>query len=256
MKSIVAAASLVLVLSGCTTTPEQGRTSSMSEHEDAAVINFELGIRYLQQGNMPIAEEKLQKSIAIDSGIPEAHNALGVLYEETGRMSSARSSYLRAIELDGRFGLARMNYGRVLCAEGDYSQGLAQFRRVLDGRQVDDLASAYAGMGACQLASGDITAAKESLSRALEINRTHAAALLSMARYELLTGDVASARSFLGRHHSAVRPTSESLWVAMEVEAASGNIIARDAYELQIRTEFPDSTEADELRARSSYQGQ
>lgn len=246
----------VLLSAACTTTNEQDRAQQLSQYNDAAVINLELGVRYLQQGNFPVAEEKLQKSVGIDQSIPETHNVLGVLYEETARPTAAISSYRRAIELDGRFGLARGNYGRMLCAEGDYTQGIDQFRRVLDGRLQEDLASVYAGLGACQLGAGDMDAARKSLAQALELDRSHAAALLSMARYELLTGDAQSARSFLDRHHSATRESSESLWVAMEVEAASGNAEARNVYELQIRTNFPDSREADQLRVRAGKFGE
>lgn len=258
MRSVIGPLVVATVLLGaaCTTTSEQDRTQQLNQFNDAAVINLELGVRYFQQGNFPVAEEKLQKSIGIDNKIPEAHNVLGVLYEETGRSTAALSSYRRAVELDSRFGLARVNYGRLLCAEGDYPQGIAQFRRVLDGRQMDDLASAYAELGACQLSAGDTDTARQSLAQALELNRTHAAALLAMARYELVTGDARSARSFLDRHHSAARESSESLWVAMEVEGASGNATARDAYELRLRTDFPDSREAEQLRIRSGKFGE
>lgn len=245
-----------LLGAACTTTNEQGRSTQVTEYNDAAILNLELGVRYFQQGNIPVAEEKFQKSIALDSSIPEAHNALGVLYEETARLTSARASYRRAIQLDGSFGVARMNYGRLLCAAGEFSEGLREFRQVIDRRLVDDMATAYTGLGTCQLADGDLDTARKNLTRALELNRDHAAALLSVARYELLTGDARAARSFLDRRHSVSRENAESLWVAMEIEAASGNITGRDAYELRIRTDFPDSSEAEKLRSGSTGAGQ
>ena len=248
--------SALLLSAACTTVNEQGRSTQTTEYNDAAILNLELGVRYFQQGNLAVAEEKFQKSIALDNSIPEAHNALGVLYEETARLTSARSSYRRAIQLDGSFGLPRMNYGRMLCAEGEFPEGLREFRQVIDRRLVDDMAAAYAGLGTCQLADGDLDTARKSLTRALELNRDHAAALLSVARYELLTGDARAARSFLDRRHSVTRANAESIWVAMEIEAASGNITARDGYELRIRTDFPDSAEADKLRSRSTGAGQ
>jgi len=247
--------SALLLSVACTTVNEQGRSTQLNEYNDAAVLNLELGLRYFQQGNLTVAEDKFQKSIAFDNSIPETHNVLGVLYEETGRSTSARSSYRRAIELDGSFGVARMNYGRMLCIDGEIPQGLSEFRQVIDRRLVDDMATAYAGMGTCQLAAGDIDTARENLTRALELNRNHAAALLSVARYELLTGDARAARSFLDRRHSVLRENAESLWVAMEIEVASGNSAARDAYELRIRTDFPDSAEADMIRSRSGSAG-
>ncbi len=250
---ILAVAAIAAWIAGCATDPAHSRRPGdpFGQYDDAALLNLELGIRYLQQGNMPVAEEKLLRTLALDPKIPEAHNTLGVLYEATDRTKLAEGHYRRAVALDAQYDLARMNYGRLLCERGDYTEGIEQFRQVLNGGRVEATVSVYAGLGTCELGAGNLDQAGVTLERALDLDPRHPASLLSMADLELQMGNPGVARGLLDRHLNFAPVSGRSLWVAMQIASAVGDTRLRDEYALQLRTDFPDSHEAARLRVET-----
>ena len=56
------------------------------------------------------------------------------------------------------------------------------------------------------------------------------------------------AQSYLQRYHASAPESANSLLVGYRVEEALGNSALAEGYELRLRTNFPESREAAELR--------
>lgn len=69
----------------------------------------------MQSGRLDVATEKLLKAVQYNENYPEAHNALGVLYEELREYGPAETHFKRAMELKSDYTLAKLNYARLLC---------------------------------------------------------------------------------------------------------------------------------------------
>jgi len=244
------AALTAFVVVGCVENPTR---PDASQYQQAATINLQLGMEYMQKGRFDLAEEKLLKAISIDDSMPEAHNALGVLYDEQGRPKRAEDEYRRALRLYGGFTTARLNLGALLCEEGRYDEGEEAFARVHESDEGDlSRASALEGIGLCRKAAGDVAGAKEKFNEALELNPTLGKALLEMASISLDEFEPSQARGFLQRYHNDSSATPRSLLLGYEIELDLGNEGLQESYGVRLRTEFPDSEEAAILRRRGS----
>ncbi|NJN47135.1 MAG: tetratricopeptide repeat protein [Candidatus Competibacteraceae bacterium] len=92
---------------------------------NAADLNYQLGVRYMQRGRFDVAQEKLEKALSFREDFPEVHNALAVLYDEEGNKELAERHFQRAIALDANFSLAVKNYGQFLCRNDQPAEGEA-----------------------------------------------------------------------------------------------------------------------------------
>jgi len=235
----------LLATGGCAGPATRSGTPASS---DAAQLNLRLGLEYMRRGRIGVAEEKLQKSISLDDRIPQAHNALAVLYTDRGQFDEAESHYRRALSLDGNFGLARSNYGDMLCRAGRHAEGIGEYTRIIDRSQGIDRLRAMEGRGVCRIASGDLDAAERDLREVLETDRFAQQALLGLAEISLLRGDALAARGFLQRREATAPVSAKSLWLGYQIESALGAAAAQDSYAVRLRTDFPDSHEASQLR--------
>ena len=109
----------LLLLAGCASNPGNlPKTSATDKRDEAARVHVELGQRYLQQGKLDIALEKLQRALQFNPNYADAHTVIALLYERIGDPKSAEEHYRRAVELQPKAGAANNNYGQILCSAG------------------------------------------------------------------------------------------------------------------------------------------
>lgn len=247
MSAKLIATGLALVLSvGCMTTPSKQRQSV--ETAEAAELNLRLGIAYMQQGHYDLALTKLKKSLSYDSDSAKTHNAIAVLFEETKRPELAKEHYRKAVELDPKFGVARMNYGRLLCAGGEPEQGKEQFLALIDEAEFSARDAAYIGAGICARLASELQRAESYFREALEENPDAAAALYELAELSHLQGDNLQARAFLQRFHDKASYSPQSLRLGIVIEQALGGEDLRREYVELLSSRFADSDQARQLK--------
>ena len=238
---------LSLWLGACATTKDQ------EFKENVAETNFKLGIGYMQSGRLDVATEKLIKAVQYNENYPEAHNALGVLYEELREYGPAETHFKRAIELKSDYMLAKLNYARLICTRDPAraAEAESQFRKVAEdpANAGATAADANAGLGLCARKRGDAAQAETLLRQALEQNPNNAVALYELADLSQTQGKTLQGRAFLQRYHSQTRPSPQSLWLGFTMEAAAGGDpqLRRD-YASVLSSQFPNSEEAQRLR--------
>ncbi len=90
----------------------------------------ELGLTYRAQGDRSAAIAALQKAIALDPDLPEAHNNLGIL-----RLSDA--DFLEAIRIQPDYADAHSNLATLLAGKGEFAQARQHFETALRMRPED-----------------------------------------------------------------------------------------------------------------------
>ncbi|MFZ1494411.1 MAG: tetratricopeptide repeat protein [Candidatus Competibacter denitrificans] len=220
--------------------------------ENVSEANFKLGIGYLQSGRLDIAAEKLLKAVQYNENYPEAHNALGVLYEEMREYGPAEIHFKQAIALKSDYTLARLNYARLLCAREPIrtAEGESEFQKIADNQANSGATAsdAYAGLGLCARRRNDPAQAEIWLRKALDQNPNNAIALYEMAELSQIQGKALPARAFLQRYHSQSRPNPQSLWLGFTIEsAADGDPLMRREYSSILSSQFPNSEEAQRI---------
>lgn len=236
---------LVLVLAvsaGCAT-----QQNSKVSKEDAARFNVQLGMNYMQRGELMEAREKLERAVEQDPSFAGAHAALGILYERVGNVANARARLLRATELDPENPNLINAYAGFLCRHGERGQGMRYFEQAATNAYYRTPEIAWTNAGVCARGVPDLDLAEAFLRRALEANRTYGDALLQLADLKLEAGNSLQARAFLQRYEAVASATPYSLELGRNIELAAGDSAAAREYERRLRREFPQSVEARRL---------
>ncbi len=241
IKFLLPLALVALSLTACVSVGPQP-----TQNEKASAVNVQLGIGYLQQNNLELASEKLNKALQQDPKSAPAHNAYAILQERLLQMDKAEFHYRRATELDPRDSQAANNYGAFLCRNGRELESERYFLRALDNPLYKTPEFAYTNAAVCLLKVDRDEQAKEYLRKALAAKSDFAPALLAMGDLLFEEGQHQTAKIYLDRFHRVTRPSARSLWLAIRNELELGGEAEAEKLAQQLETDFPDS---DEYRA-------
>lgn len=223
---------------------------------DAAVANLNLGAGYLRQGNTTLAIERLQRALAQDPRLVEAHATIALAYDQIGSLDEAETHYKRATELDPNNGTAANFYAVFLCnRQNRWADAEPYFRRAAADSNYPTPEVALTNAGVCALAAGDTESAAESFRAALARNGTYPDALLNMMDLAYQGGNFLQARAFVQRYLDSQRPTAPVLWLCFQVERELDNDEAADRCAAQLRNNFRGSEELAQLEEQTRRNG-
>jgi type IV pilus assembly protein PilF len=232
-----------LLLSACANKPSQP-----TQNESPALLNAQLGLNYMRQGNYDVAMEKLKRALEQDPNLPEAHHYIAELYKTLRNNDLAEQHYRRALKLSPNDGALQNNYAVFLCDVGRYAEADERFVKAARTSDYQRPEEAYQNAATCALRIPDRKRAMAYLRSALDINPLLPGALYQMTQLSVDNGDYLQARAFLQRFEAIARHTSLSLWWGVAIERELGNPDAAADYARQLRQEFPRSEEAAKLR--------
>lgn len=151
----------------------------------------------------------------------QAHNNLGLLYQERGRLQDSARELKRALAIEPRNAGTRNNYGVTLLMLKRIDEAAAEFRAAL-ALEPGNL-DALVNLGLAQRDAGQLDAAKETLLRALNLAPDNAAAHYNLAQLYDQTHEPARAvehyRRFL--EHAGVEHADRGAAVRARIAALS-----------------------------------
>lgn len=138
------------------------------------VNDLELALYYHRAGDFENALQHYRALLQRNELNAQAHNNLGLLYQEKNLLQESARELQRAILIEPGNAGARNNYGVTLLMQGKPDEATAQFRSVLarDPRNLDALVN----LALAQRAGGQVDVAKATLLSALTISPRNAAA--------------------------------------------------------------------------------
>lgn len=217
------------------------------EHETPAEINAELGLNYLRQGDIDIAIEKLKRAQEQDPNLAATYHYYGLLYQRLSSWDLADQNFKHALALAPHDAGIQNNYGAFLCDRGRYREAEKLFLEAAQSPDYKDSYEAYENAGLCVQRIPDRTKAAQYFRRALEVNPVLPTSLFNMAQLSFEEGEYLKARAFLQRYHAVVRPSPQTLLLAVRVERALGDTVAAERFGRKLSTDFPQSEEAKKL---------
>lgn len=218
---------------------------------EAAVANMNLGAGYLQQGRLDLAVERLQRALAQNPRLVQAHSTIALAYDRLGDYEQAEMHFRRATELDSNDGGAANAYAVFLCSrQNRWADAAPYFRRAVADSRYPTPEAALTNAGVCARSAGDVDAARESFRAALARNPTFRDALLNMMDLAYQREDFLQARAFVQRYLDAYPPTAPVLWLCFNVERELENAAGADRCAAQLRTGFQNSAEFQQLQAQ------
>lgn len=214
-----------------------------SQNEKASAVNVQLGIGYLQQNNMDLANEKLSKALRQDPDSAPAHNAFAILQERLLQKEKAEYHYKQAIKLDSGDSQAANNYGAFLCRNNRELESEKYFLKALDNPLYKTPEFAYTNAALCLLKVNRNEVAMEYLHKAVAAKSDFPVALFALSEIYFDAGEHKTAKLYLDRFHLVAKPTSRSLWLAIRNELQMNSQSNVDELSQRLATDYPNSDE-------------
>jgi type IV pilus assembly protein PilF len=230
-------AALLAALAACVTSAQH----SMSSNDEAAGFNVQLGLGYLQQGNLVVAKEKLERAERESPRDPKVHNALGLLYERLGDPKRADDEYHTALRYAPKDPEVANNYAVFLCKSGRTEDGVKYFLEAARNPLYRTPEAAYTNIAVCLRAAHREDEAKQNLQHALAIKPNFAEAAYQLADLEFERGRLNDARAALTHYTDSFDATPDLLLLGVRIARAMGDRVAADRYARTLRMDFPSS---------------
>lgn len=152
--------------------------AAVAENPTDSTALTELGIAFTEGGEQEKAIKALIRSIQLEEGAPEAHEALGCAYYRSGRYQEARRHLERARELSPRDSGILRNLGIAVDKLGDFDGGLALVEEAIRINAYDY--QALYALASFRLRQGELEEALEVLGRIASDNSPVGLRLLAL----------------------------------------------------------------------------
>lgn len=124
------------------------------------------GESLLNRGEFPTAIRKLRQATELLAEDPRSWNLLAVAYHRSGKAKEAEQAYLKSLNLDSDFAVARYNLGCLLLENGKFAEAEEQFQH--GGNGANENPMIWVKRGTAQLGAGKWEEAQASYEMALK----------------------------------------------------------------------------------------
>lgn len=244
--SLTAAA---LLTAGCAS------SSSGSKKTDASNYNMQLGVSYLNQGDLGLAKQKLDRAMAENPGDPNVHSAMAMLQERLGHSDKADAEFKAALSLARGNPDIQNNYAVYLCRTGRADEGVKYFEEAAHNALYRTPEVAHTNAGVCLRNAKRDTQAAMSFQRALQIKPNFAEAAYQLADLDFERGEVVEARATVDGYVSSFEATPDLLLLGVRITLKQGDRVAQEKFARKLRLDFPSSDQARALAELSHNPG-
>jgi type IV pilus assembly protein PilF len=244
LRSSLAAAALLCALAA----QAVDTAAKPTNNELAAKYNVQLGIAYLKQGEVALAQNRIEKALRENPGDSSVQIAAGLLYESLGDMDESGRHYAQALHIEPKNPDMLNTYGAFLCRRGQGDKGEKLLAQSAKSPLNANPEVAYTNAGTCALAAGRLDQAEQYFKTALQVRETYPDALLQLAGLAFKRNNLIQARGYLSKFIANATSTPDSLLLGIRIERAAGDYDAAGEYAQQLRRDYPESQQARQLR--------
>jgi type IV pilus assembly protein PilF len=248
--SLLLAGVVVLALVGCAS----GKNRAQKKN-DASNYNMQLGMAYLNQGDLGLAKEKLDRAVAENPGDPNVHSAMAMLQDRLGHPDLADKEFKSALNIGPRSPDVLNNYAVYLCRTGRVDEGVKTFEEAAHNALYRTPEAAYTNAGVCLRGAKRDTQASLSFQRALQVRPSFAEAAYQLADLDLQRGEAQSARDTVDRFCSSYEATADLLLIGVRITRKLGDRVAEEKFARKLRMDFPSSDQTRALAELSRTSG-
>jgi type IV pilus assembly protein PilF len=245
---------IVLALAACASRPHVNFPTSNAvnlkpQPKLAAKYNVQLGIAYMERGDLDFAQQKLELALQENPRDPTVHSALALLYERLGEIDRADKQFRRALRLAPRDPDISNNYAVYLCRTNRIDQGVKRLIATARDPLYRTPEAAYTNAAVCLRNVRRNAEAKRLLQLALQLRPGFAEAAFQLADLDMQQGDLKDARAEVDGYIQNYAETPALLALALQIARKQGDPAGEEHYKQRLRVDFPNSPQA---RALSS----
>ncbi|HET9122015.1 MAG TPA: type IV pilus biogenesis/stability protein PilW [Acidiferrobacteraceae bacterium] len=240
-------AGAVLVLAGCAYERQRAQRDSK-----LVAIRTELGAGFLERGQLALAQEEIQKALALNPDDSEANNVMALVQARLQRNRRAEHYFERAVSSNPGNAGAQNNFGIFLCQTGRTRRALKHFAKAIADPLNPSQQWANANAGSCLLHAHRPAQAAAYFRRAMSLQPGMPVALLGLARADWAQGKAVAAEANLRQYLRTGTPSPQSLLLGVEIEHALGHLDQQATYALKLMAHYPNSVQAKQLQQLTS----
>lgn len=250
-----AAVAALAVLASVALAACAGNSKKAARAHDAAADNTQLGIAYMNQGDLEIAKIKLDRALAEDPDNPGMHSARAILFARLREPEKADAEFRTALRLAPHDPNVSNNYAVYLCANGRTDEGVKRFLEAAHNPLYRDPQGAYTNAGVCLHSAKRDDEARTNFQNALQLRPSYAEAAYQLATLEFEQGQLAAARTRIDNFVGTYSETADLLLLGVRVSRAQGDVVAEKRYARRLTLDFPGSDQARALTALGKNPG-
>ncbi len=228
---------LALGLGGCS-------SQHAKQKHDAANYNMQLGMAYLNRGELALAKDKLERALKENPEDPNVHSAMAMLQDRLGNADKADAEFKAALRLGPREPDILNNYAVYLCRTGRTDEGVKSFEEAAHNPLYRTPEVAYSNAGVCLRAAKRDTQAAMSFQQALQIKPNFAEAAYQLGELDFERGELNESRDEVDRYLGAFEATPDLLLLRVRIARKQGDRLSAERYSSQLRRDFPGSAQA------------
>lgn len=232
------------LLAGCATNTAQDK-----RNKDAAAYNVQLGLAYMNQGDLQQAKDKLDRAIKQNPDSADVHSARAYLFEHLNDPAQADSEFRTALRIAPHDPQIINNYAVYLCQIGRTDEGVKRFLESARNALYQTPWAAYTNAGVCLHAAKRDDEARTNFERALQVRPNFPEATYQLATLEFARGELAPARKRIDAYLGSFEETPDLLLLGVRVARAQGDKMAAQRYARKLQLDFPSSDQTRALAA-------
>jgi type IV pilus assembly protein PilF len=254
------AAALCAALAACASKPRVDnrppeRPVMKADLQGAAAYNVQLGIAYMERGELAVAKDKLERALKESPRDPEVHSAYALLEERLGNSAEADREFREAIRLAPQRPEIANNYAVYLCRTHRVDEGVKQLLATARNPLYSTPEAAYTNAAVCLRSEHRDAEAKQALENAVALRPGFAEAVYQLADLEMQQGELADARALINHYIDTYTATPDLLLLGVTVSKALHDPFGQQRYEQRLRVDFPDSPQTQALASSNQHPG-
>jgi len=229
--------------------PRQATAKRNGHNPKAAHFNVQLGLGYLQQGDVRRAKRKLLLALQQDPKSSLVNDGMAYYLERTQDYAQAEHYYRLAIEHAPGDGAALNNYGTYLCRRGKFHAAELQFQAAVRDPNYVRSADAYENAGLCALELPNLAKARFYFNNALAHEPGRATSLVELTKIAWHDKQYKDAKRYIAQFNKIHKPTAQSTYFSYLVAKHFGKKDDAASYALLLRSEFAQSNYYQKIKA-------
>jgi type IV pilus assembly protein PilF len=240
---------LVPVLSGCVTETVGAPQMDATRLRELAKARVALAADYYQRKQYAVSLEELALATRADPDYSPAYSMRALVHVALLEDQDAERDFRHSLELDPGNSEAHDNYGWFLCERGREADGVKQHLLAAKDPLYPQQGAAYMRAGECAIRANQLANAELYLEKAQILQPDLAQVYFDQAGLSYITGDYFTAENRFNTFRKAVHDqlSAENLLLGVRIERKLGNRRAEAALANRLRSNFPDSREAQSL---------
>lgn len=243
LASLTLAGLATLILGGCASS-SNSHPLHMANEREAAADNVQLGVQYMNQGDLALAKTKLDRALSEDASNPSVHSARAMLFERTNQPAKADAEFRTALKLAPHDPDVVNNYAVYLCQNGRTDEGVRHFLEAAHNPLYRTPQAAYTNAGVCLRAAKRDDEARVNFNAALQLWPNYAEAAFQLATLDFDQGQLAPARARIDTYMGAFNATPDLLLLGVRVARKQGDAVAAQRYARRLVLDYPASDQA------------